>query len=239
MRALLLLLIGVLAAPSFAREVPLSDQLGVVRLRQKKKLPKQAQTTIDTSITDLRKQGIGQGAPKKGDTLPDFTLPKTGGGTVQLSELVKNGPVVVTFYRGSWCPYCVVQLSDYQKHLTEIAGAGGQLVAITPEETARSETFLKEKGFSFPVAWDKDNAYAKQLNIVYALPTEVKKLHEDLGIDLKASQGNDQWQLPVPATFVVDGNRKVQFVYVDVDYTKRAETRDLLAAVKAAKAAKK
>jgi peroxiredoxin len=235
MRTLILALSLILALPSFARELPLSDQLGVVRLRQKKQLPKAAQATIDKSFTDLKKQNVGGTAPKKGDVLPDFTLPKTGGGSVQLSELLKSGPVVVTFYRGSWCPYCAVQLADYQKHLKEIQAAGGQLVAITPEETARSETFAKERGLAFPIAWDKDNAYAKQLSIVYALPTEVRKLHEELGIDLKASQGNEQWQLPVPATFVVDSGRKVVFAYVDVDYTKRAETRDLISALKAAK----
>lgn len=235
MRSLILLLTCALALPVFARELPLSDQLGVVRMRQKKEMPKAAQKTVNDSFTELNKQGVGKSAPKRGDVLPDFTLPKTGGGTVQLSELVKGGPVVVTFYRGSWCPYCTVQLVDYQKHLKEIQDAGGQLVGITPEETARTEKFAQERGLAFPIAWDKDNAYAKQLNIVYALPTEVKKLHEELGIDLKASQGNDQWQLPVPATFVVDKDRKVLFSYVDVDYTKRAETRDLVKAVKAAK----
>lgn len=233
MRAFLILLSVLLSVPSVAREVPLSDQLGTVRLRQKKKMPKAQMATIEKSTADLQKQGVGSAAPKKGDTVPDFTLPKTGGGNVQLSELLKKGPVVITFYRGSWCPYCMVQLSDYQKHLKEIEKAGAQLVAITPEELPRSEKLAKDRGFAFSIAWDKSNAYAKQLNIVYALPTEVKQLHEDLGIDLKASQGNDQWQLPVPATFVVDKDRKVIFAYVDVDYTKRAETRDLIDAIKA------
>jgi peroxiredoxin len=234
MRPYLLLFIAMFSTAAVAREFPLSDQLGVVRLRQKKQLKPAQQAAISGSTAELKKQGIGKSAPKKGDTMPDFTLPTTGGGSAQLSELVKAGPVVVTFYRGSWCPYCTVQLMDYQKHLSEIQKAGGQLVAITPEETARSAEFAKGKGFTFPIAWDKDNAYAKQVNIVYALPTEMKKLHEELGVDLKASQGNDQWQLPVPATFVVDKNRVVQFAYVDVDYTKRAETADLVRSLKAA-----
>ncbi|RZA07743.1 MAG: AhpC/TSA family protein [Proteobacteria bacterium] len=238
MRAYFLLFTALLSLPAVAREFPLSDQLGVVRLRQKKQLKPAQQATISQSTAELKKQGIGKSAPKKGDTLPDFTLPKTGGGSVQLSELVKAGPVVVSFYRGSWCPYCTVQLLDFQKHLGDIQKAGGQLVAITPEETARSEEFAKGKGFQFPIAWDKDNAFAKQLNIVYALPTEMKKLHEELGVDLKASQGNDQWQLPVPATFVVDKNRVVQFAYIDVDYSKRAETSELVRAVKTAAKAK-
>ncbi len=235
MRSLILLFAILVAAPAPARDLlPLSDQLGVTRLRVNKNLPKKSQVTMERSVADLRKEGIESRAPKKGDELADFSLPQASGGTVKLSELVKAGPVVVTFYRGSWCPYCAVQLVDYEARMKEIVQAGGKLVAITPEEPTLTKEFIKQKNFTFPILWDQDNAYATQLKIVYGLPEDVKKVYREIGVDLNKSQGNQSARLPVPATFVVDKNRKIVFSYVDADFSKRAETSDLVEAVKEA-----
>jgi peroxiredoxin len=224
-----------LVTSAFARELPLSDQLGTVRLEMRQRTPKEVQAILDRGIADLKKEKIEGRAPKLGATFPDFTLPQAGGGKIHLSELLAKGPVVLTFYRGSWCPYCTVQLLDFEKHKAELDQLGATLVAISPELPEITAEFMKTKGLDFPLAWDKGNGLARKIKIVYGLPEDVKAAHQQLGIDLKKSQGNGDWNLPVPATFVLDKSRKIHYAHVDADYTKRAETVDVLAAIKNAK----
>lgn len=200
--------------------------------RENPKIPEDAHRVTLQAFEELRKRGIEKNAPKEGDVLPDFTLPHYDGTQRSLSQLLEKGPVVVTFYRGSWCAFCNLQLDHFQKHLEEFRGAGATIVAITPEQPNLTKEFAARKKLAFDLLWDKNNAYAKKVGVSFRMPKEQEKLYRSWGIDLKFSQGNSKWELPVPATFVVGKGRKILYSFVDVDYTHRAETKDVLKAVR-------
>jgi peroxiredoxin len=171
-------------------------------------------------------------APKVGDFLPEGSFADKNGATVSLTAAMGEKPAVVTFYRGGWCPYCNIQLRHYQKMLPEIKALGAELVAITPELPDQSLSTQQKNELEFVVLSDRDNAYAKQLKIVFALTPELREVYRQFGIDLEKSHGNTAWELPLAATFVVDATRRITYAFVDSDYTKRAEPEQLLKAVK-------
>lgn len=212
----------------------LEDRLSLIRTDQAQKMSPADIAKVDASAKKLKKEGVGRKAPRVGETFPDFTLPNSAGGAEKLSDLAESGPVVVTFFRGSWCPYCVAQLLHYQAHLADIEAAGGKIVAITPEEPSQSAAFAKAKGISFPLLWDENNALAQKTKIVYGVDRGMKQLYQGKGLDLEKSQGNAGWRLPVPATFVLDKNRKVVYSFVDTDFRRRAETADVVKALRKA-----
>ena len=188
-----------------------------------------------TSLRLLKEKKIGREAPKTGDRLPPFKLKNAKGQVVQLEQLLKNGPVVVVFYRGAWCPYCNLQLRAYQQHLASFRKAGGQVVAISPEKPDASVNLVKKMGFDFPVLTDTKNVYARRLHLAFKVDPGLKKLYLDWGIDLEINQGNENWELPVPATFVVDKKGMIAYSHINVDFTRRAEPENILAALQALK----
>jgi peroxiredoxin len=164
---------------------------------------------------------------KVGDTFPDL---KFKGKNV--SEFLKEGPLVVTFYRGGWCPYCIKQLKDINNSLQEIKGSGANLIALSPEKTSEVEKTKRKNALNFTLISDEGNTIARQLNLTFKVEPSVVKEYKALGIDLAASQGNDSYELPMPATFVIGKDRKIAYVFADADYTKRASTEEIIQTVK-------
>jgi peroxiredoxin len=187
---------------------------------------------MDSSIEELRKARLTERAAKKGGDFPGFSLPGTQGKTYQSSTLLKDGPLIVTFYRGSWCPYCNIQLAEYQKHLEEWKKLGAQIVAISPELPDSTTAFAAKRNLTFPLLFDKDNEFASKLGLVYGLPADLKEVYKNFGVDLKATQGNDAWRLPIAATYVVGQDGKIAYSFLDVDYKTRAEPSEITAALK-------
>jgi peroxiredoxin len=163
--------------------------------------------------------------------MPAFSLPDSKGKMTSLKSLLKNGHVIIAFYRGSWCPYCNAQLNNYQKNLAEFKSKGATLIAITPEKPDLTTVTESGKKLEFQILTDKNNKLAKKLGLVFALTPELKELYKKFGIDLEKSQGNADWNLPVPATYVVSKTGKIIYSFVDVDYTQRASAEDILAAL--------
>lgn len=206
--------------------VTLNDQLRM--MREASKIPPEKKKVMEEAAEKLRKSHLAEKVLKVGDTMPDFSLPNASGKKIQLSSVLKKGPVVIAFYRGSWCPYCNVQLNSYQQHLSEFKKRGATLLAITPEKRDLSVETAKSKKIEFDILTDKDNQLAQKLGLVFGVPAELKALYQQFGIDLEKSQGNPDWKLPVPATYIVQGDRKITYAFVDTDYTQRAEPGDLL-----------
>ena len=190
--------------------------------------PAEKRKIMDRATEKLRRQHLGRSAPKVGDTFPDLTLSNSHGKKITLSQELKKGPVVISFYRGAWCPYCNLQLHAYQKRLPEIRAKGAQLIAITPEKPDLTAKMQNEKKYEFTVLTDPKNHLAKKLGLAFKLPNNLKKLYLTFGINLEKSQGNASWELPVPATFVIDKSSKVLFSYIDVDYKQRADINKIL-----------
>ena len=169
-----------------------------------------------------------------GDRAPDFALPGVDGETTRLSSLLARGPVVLTFYRGAWCPYCNTQLRDYQENLGEIRAAGASLVAISPQTPDSSLSMQEKNALTFPVLSDEGNLVSRDYGIVFKVDDETRERYEAVGIDLARSNGTDTWELPVPATYVIDASGVIRAAFVEADYTQRASVRQILDALAAA-----
>lgn len=215
----------------------LQTLLEETRAGASKRIPEEALAVMRAADEELVAKGVGQNALKVGDTLPDATFTSATGDTVQMSNLLANGPLIINFYRGGWCPYCNFELKAYQDILGDISALGAQLVAVTPEKPDNSLSTTEKNALTFPVLTDNENAFAKALGIAFELPKPLQELYGKFGMDLPGLNAGSGWSLPIPATFVVDANGKIVLADVDVNYTRRLEPSDALAALKASVAA--
>ncbi len=191
----------------------------------------QTKQIMNDATENLRKSNILKTIKKVGDKAPDFLLPDIHKNKVSLAETRKKGPVVVTFYRGGWCPYCNIQLRAYQKAYPEFKKRGATLIAISPDVFDEANKTSTTNALEFLVLTDKDNTVAKSYGLTFEVPETLKTLYKKFGIDLEKSQENNKWELPIPATYVIGSNGSIEYVFADVDYKKRAETKDLLLAI--------
>lgn len=188
------------------------------------------------AIDELKASGITDKAKKAGDLAPDFELENANGKKVKLKDLLSKGPIVLTWYRGAWCPYCNLQLSTYQMVLDKINALGANLVAITPQLPDKSLNQIEKNKLKFEVLSDPDNKTAKKYGIVFKLPDFVNKYYKnDFKLDLSVYNGNDKNELPLAVTYVIDANGKITYAFLSADYKERAEPKEIIAALKALK----
>ena len=190
---------------------------------------------VDRLVTRLQKSGVGETAPQVGEPLPPFHLPDEAGRIVSLDALLSKGPVAVTFHRGHWCPYCRLNTNALAQAQKEVEREGSQIVAIMPDRQQFAEEFKNESNARFPVLTDMDNGYALSLNLVFWVGMEMERMISAAGWDIPSYQGNTSWMLPIPATFVVDQDRRVKARFVDPDYRKRMAVENMLAALRSAR----
>jgi peroxiredoxin len=196
------------------------------------------QEAVDRLVVRLMASDIGAGAPRIGDPMPPFILPDERGELVSLEGLLQVGPVAITFHRGHWCPYCRINTKALAEAQNKIAAAGAQIVAIMPDRQQFAVALKQESKMHYPVLTDMDNGYALSLNLAIWVGTEVQELMQASGRDLPRYQGNDSWMLPLPASFVVDGDGVVRARFIDPDYRKRMAIEDLLQAVREARSSR-
>ncbi len=213
-------------------EMRLRETLAKMREDSAKKLPPEKKAIMDAATEKLRKERIAAQAPAVGKKAPDFTLRNFHGREIRLSTLLKRGPVVLTFYRGGWCPYCNAQLRAYQEKLPAFQQLGAQLVAVSPEKPDEGASTAEKDGLKFEVLSDPKNSIATRYGLVFGVPKELRDLYQSFGIDLTKNQGNPDWRLPVPATFVIGKDFTVHYAFTDPDYTVRAEPADILTAIR-------
>ncbi|MBU0946545.1 MAG: AhpC/TSA family protein [Proteobacteria bacterium] len=206
----------------------LKEQLSALKADNIAKFPEEIGTILLNDAKILSESDLVEGAPKVGEKLKDFTLPNHLGEARSLASLRKNGPVVVTFYRGGWCPYCSLELHAYQEVLQDINATGATLVAITPELPDASLTTSERHNLEFEVLTDLNSNYARELGIVFTLPEELRPIYESFGIEIEKHNGKGQFDLPLAATFVVDVDGTITSAFVDTDYTLRAEPADVV-----------
>lgn len=181
----------------------------------------------------IEASGILESALKEGDTVPMFELPDASGNTVRLAEILAKGPAIISFYRGAWCPFCNLELRALQREIEAVAHAGATLVAISPNTPDESLSLMDENELTFPVLSDADNAVAKHFNLVYEMEEGLVEFYRDIGRDIDKMNGSDKWELPVPATYVVDQQGVIRYAFVDLNHRVRAEPADVVAAAAA------
>lgn len=187
-----------------------------------RKAPEEKKQLMAKATAELEESGIAKGL-QTGELAPNFTLPDATGHEISLAKQLANGPVILTFYRGGWCPYCNMELRAYQRELNVIREAGAQLIAISPETPDISLSTKEKNELDFIVLSDEGGKVAEQYDLVFKLPDYLIDVYKSSGLDIPGHNGNENWELPKPATFVVDKDETVVFADVNSDYTKRTE----------------
>jgi len=195
-------------------------------------LPPDTAAVVSGSFEKLAASDVGKNAILVGDRAADFTLPNATGTPVSLHNLLKHGPVVLSFYRGGWCPFCSLELHALQSILPDIRALGATLIGVSPETPDNSLSTVEKQQLEFEVLSDQGNRVARDYGLLFAVYEEMRPLYLEWGFDLPAVNGDDSWEIPVPATYVIDANGIIRAGHVNKDYTKRMEPDDILAALR-------
>jgi len=208
----------------------LKEQLTEYRAGWYRRVPAERQAIMQRHIDQLRSGAIARTMLKVGDHAPAIVLENAKGVTVDVGTLVKKGPVIVTFYRGGWCPYCNLELKAYQDLLPQIVAAGASLVAISPEKPDDTVSTAEKNALTFEVLSDVGQKVGRAFGLVYEFTEELKSAYRGFNLDIPARNGTPgEWALPVSATYIIGRDGSIIYAYTDVDYRDRADPRDVLA----------
>ena len=177
----------------------------------------------------IENSGVADRALREGDTAPMFELPDAHGNSVKFADVLANGPAIVCFYRGSWCPFCNLELRAYQRELASMEDAGVTLVAISPNTPDESLGLIDKNELTYPVLSDAENTVAKQFNLVYTMEESLVEYYTNHDRNIAAMNGSEVWELPVPATYVVDRDGTIRFAFVNLNHRERAEPSEVVA----------
>jgi peroxiredoxin len=209
----------------------LDQQLAELKENFLRTAPAGRPALYEAKIEELRASFARDAAAGAGAVAPDFRLPGVNANPVSLAELLRQGPVVLTFYRGGWCPYCNIQLRAYQAALPHITALGARLVAVSPQLPEPSFSTAQSDELTFDVLSDVGNDVARRFGLVYALPEELRAALRSNNKALPGINGDESWELPVPATYVIAQDRHIVLAYIDVDYRKRLAPEAILEAL--------
>jgi len=210
----------------------LNEQFDEMREKFYASLPADKLEIFQSSLQQLNDSGITQNAKQSGDIAPDFSLANATGEPVTLSERLAKGPVVLTFYRGGWCPYCNLALRALQVCLPELEQKGGSLIAISPQTPDHSLSTIEKNELEFDVLSDTAGKVAKSYGVLFQLDDQMRSAYQQFGLDLSKFNGDDSFTLPIPSTYVISSDARIVYAYNEVDHTKRAEPADIMAILK-------
>lgn len=213
--------------------VSLREQLGAKAAEQRRGLDPAIRRVFDCATESVAASGVAGEALRVGEVAPDVELPDAAGRLVATEPLLATGPVVVSFYRGGWCPYCNLALRALQDSLAAIHAAGAELIAITPERPERMRETASRNGVTFATLYDDGNRAARLFGLLHEVPDELAGIFRGFGLDLAAINGAAGWTLPLPATYVINPDAVAVWAFVDPDPARRAEPADIVAALHA------
>lgn len=190
--------------------------------------------TMRRATAELIASGAAGRALKAGDKAPAFILTDPDGRPVSSTDLLAKGPLVVSFYRGVWCPYCNMELQALQAALPDFAALGASLVAISPQTAVNSRKSVRQNDLGFPILSDTHNDVAAAFGLRFAMPDYLIELYKGLKNDLPAFNGDPSWTLPMPGRFVIGQDGTILYAEVNPDYTRRPEPQDMLPALRRA-----
>jgi peroxiredoxin len=191
-------------------------------------VPPSVIATMHRATAELIASGQAERAKKAGDVAPAFNLDDQDGRRVSSAALLAQGPLVLTFYRGVWCPYCNMELSAIQAALPEIAARGASVVAISPQTQANSRKSARQNQLAFPILSDVGGAVAEAFGLRFKLPGYLVELYKSLRNDLPALNADPSWTLPMPARYVIGTDGVIAYAEVNPDYTQRPDPSELL-----------
>ena len=201
-------------------EATLNDMMG--------NAPDEVKDISAKAFAEIYEKNPAANALKTGDRAPDFTLPNAKGGRLNLGQALESGPVVLNFYRGGWCPFCNLEFRALSQALPDITALGARLIGISPETPDTSLSTAEKHALDFDVLSDVGNVVARQYGLLMQVPEIYRPLYIEMNLDVPACNGDDTWELPLPATYVVDSEGTLRGGYVDNDYTKRMEPAEII-----------
>jgi peroxiredoxin len=204
-----------------------------VQLAERKQLiaqyvPAETQAIHERVVSELRQQAIADRALLVGAKAPLFELNDHNGRLVSSSSPLAKGRLVICFFRGRWCPFCVGQLDAMNAILSQIEQAGASLIAISPQTVQQSFFMADQHTLGFPLLSDQGNQLARQFGLVYRVPEYQQALYRRAFVNLPFANGDDSWELPIPATYILDRDSTVLYASANADYTERAEPAEIL-----------
>ena len=215
-----------------SRAMSLEERIAAFRSKFLSQVPEEIQHLMRGAEVRLEESGAALRAMKTGDRAPGFDLPNAHGETVSSRELLARGPVVLSFYRGDWCPYCNLELKALQERVAEIEALGARLVAVSPQTPdATTDTATRNK-LTFEVLSDTGNTVAKSFGLDFELAEELRPIYKNWGADLEKLNGDPPFSLPMAATYVIGSDGTIIESFVDTDYTERMEPQAIIDALK-------
>ncbi len=191
-------------------------------------VPAETQTISSRTVAELKRKSLAANILAVGTKIPEFSLPDHDGKTIFSSDLLAKGCVVICFIRGRWCPFCVAQMEAMNLILAEIERASATLIAISPQ-TVRQSFFMRDQHkLKFPLLSDSGNNLAGQFRLTYRVSDEQQALYKRTFVNLPFINGEDSWELPIPATYIIDCDGTVSYASVNEDYTERPEPREIV-----------
>ena len=192
-----------------------------------KYVPPEAQSVHARVIADLKAARLAENVLQVGAKAPAFALKDHNGRAVSSPELLTKGPLVLSFFRGRWCPFCVGQLEAMNLLVSQIEQAGASMVAISPQTVQQSFFMADQHKLRFPLLSDAGNQVARQFGLVYRVPDEQQAIYRRAFVNLPFANGDSRWELPIPATFILDRGGTILYASADEDYTQRPEPLEI------------
>lgn len=206
----------------------LENQLKTMRDATMERMPESIIKVFKDSISEIKANKLKEKALQIGDIIPDIPLTNNEGNTIKLNELIKSEYLILNFYRGGWCPYCNMELREYERLQNDFNNVGTDIVAISSEIAELALKTSSKNVISYPILTDKDAQLMKAIGIVFKLDEASKREFVNFGMDFSHINGNGNYELPVPAIYVINKEFKVVFVHFEENYMTRLEPKELL-----------
>jgi len=209
----------------------LKAQIDAYNVQKDAKLPADVLALMNTTNEELIAQHIKDNALQIGQKVENFSLTNHNGENIELADLLKKGPVIISFYRGGWCPYCNLELKALNNYLPQFKTQSAQLVAISPQLPDETLSTAQKNGLEFDVLSDVSNKVAEQFGLLFTLDERIQALYTQFGIDFEHYYGDKSFKLPLPATYVINQEGVITYAFLSEDYTLRAEPIDVMTAL--------
>jgi peroxiredoxin len=193
-----------------------------------KYVPAETQAIHARAVAELKQKNLAANILPVGAKIPDFQLQDHDGKNLSSADLLAKGNLVICFIRGRWCPFCVAQMEAMNLILPEVTQAGATLVAISPQTVQQTFFMRDQHKLRFPLLSDAGNKVARQFGLTYRVPEEQEAIYRKAFVNLPFINGDDRWELPIPATYIVDRDGTVLYASANEDYTARPEPEDIV-----------
>ena len=207
----------------------LQDQLDEITANTRHLVQAERLAIGERAVEELFATGIEERILPVGAVAPEFSLKDAGGKLVRSTDMLALGPLVVKFFRGRWCPYCMTELEAWRDLYGQIREHGALLVAVSPQIQRQSDFMVGQHGLPFPVLHDAGNALAEKFGLVYTVPDSLREYYRSILVNIPFVNGDESWQLPLPATYVIGRDHRVLFAEAHADFRVRPEPEEALA----------